>query len=116
MRTVVSTKEQKECQMKRAVLIIAVITMLAGFWCVNANASEWVYCDVNGFAQAGEVTLINLTDHYYGNFTSRWFTANTTKAREILAIAMFANTNGRVAVALVSSTDQFSTLLGLYIS
>ncbi len=99
----------EEIKMKKAVLILAIATLLAGFAVTDAKA-DWVTCNVVSVGQLGELTGIMLTDSS-NSFANRWFLPLSTKSKEMLATAMFAAANSRKVTVYVQSSAEYSTIV-----
>ncbi len=98
--------------MKKAVLIVAIVTLLAGFPVIDAKAVEWHCCNVTSVGQLGDSTAVQLTEPNTA-ITNRWYLPLSTKSKEMLATAMFAAANNRKVWVAISSTTEYSTIISI---
>ncbi len=113
---IVNSKNSEEEEMKKlsflfAFLCVAAIAPNGSFAADTFYTCTVVMC---GPGPTADQVYIALTDTA-GNFTQRWFTANTIRAKEMLATAMFAIANGKQVMAGVPATASYSPINSLFI-
>lgn len=104
---------------KRFALTVLLI-LAAGWFAADESiaAQQWFTCRVQLAGPGGAATLVKLTDtSSTPAFTSKWFLAPADRAKEILAVALTAMSNGmtvRVSIDL-SVPDEYPPIYAFYL-
>jgi hypothetical protein len=100
---------------KMFLVIVAVFSMVALLG-VNAYAGAWYNCQVKMAGAAGGPNTYIALSHASSTpaFTGRWFTANSSEQKEMLATALAAMSSNVQVKAYLSSTVAYSTIGSMY--
>lgn len=103
--------------MKKTAFILALIFIVPLLIGTNAGAqtSGWYSCDVGMIGSGGEYVFVELTDSG-GKFGKTPFTAYPTRAKEILATAMFAKINSKPVLVNITGTEAYSYIVSIFVN
>ena len=102
-------------------IALMVLVILAAGWLAAGESSaapQWYTCTVLQAGPGGAVTLVKLKDTASSPaFASKWFLAPADRAKEILAVALTAMSNGMtVRVSLdLSVPDEYPPISAFYL-
>jgi hypothetical protein len=104
----------------RRIALTVLLILAAGWFAADESsaAQQFYTCRVLLAGPGGAVTLVKLTDTASTPaFTGKWFLAPADRAKEILAVALTAMTNGmtvRVSIDL-SVPDEYPPIYAFYL-
>lgn len=105
--------------MKKAVLVIMAVCMLAAMGFTSAHAG-WYFCTVNRVGNGQGVDYICLTDaNTTAAFTARWFVLDSANANQHLATSLTAASLGsqvQVYFPVAGVPPAYSTITSCYLS
>lgn len=104
----------------RKIGLMVLLALAAGLVAAGESnaAPQWYICQVNLAGPAGALTLVRLTDiGAVPAFTKKWFLAPADRAKEMLAVAMAAMTNGMTVKVYVdiSVADEYPPITSFYL-
>ena len=100
---------------KKLGLITLIVLSMVFLFALNASAG-WYTCTVNLAGPGFTNTYINLTDTSASPaFTNRWFTAESTQSKEMLATALTAISNSMSVWTYINSSAEYATIISLYL-
>ena len=102
-------------------IALTVLLVLAAGWFAadeSGAAQQWYTCRVQQAGPGGALTLVKLTDTASSPaFTGKWFLAPADRAKEILAVALTAMSNGmtvRVSTD-IGVPDEYPSIYSFYL-
>lgn len=99
--------------MKKIVLVIMVLSVLATLGAPSVQAAAWYTCTVNQTGLSTTNSLVMLTQTSAA-FTNRWFILPAAQANQMLAVALTAMSSG-MHVAVFTNSAQYSTISTMYL-
>ena len=102
---------------KKVGLMVMVVMLAVAYFTTDSNAAPaWYLCKVEMAGPGGSAILIQLTDKS-ASFTKKWLTAPADKAKEMLAVALTAMSNGlSVAVYTDTSLSGYPQIYSFYLT
>jgi hypothetical protein len=97
--------------------ILALVLVVTGILALGAQEAqaEWLTCTVVQVGCGYNNTFLNLTDAGSA-FSGRWFLADPTSYKEILATALTAVTAGKTVLVNVSALEEYSIIVAIYMN
>jgi hypothetical protein len=103
-------RTNEETEMKKAVVVLALILAVSAFVCTDARADT-----INGtIVQVGcgwSMSMILLNN----GSTNTWYVLDPSSEKQMLAIAMYAQANNKQVQATVVAPVHASTLVALFV-
>ncbi len=102
--------------MKKVVLVLAVIFIFPLLLGTSAQAaSGWFACEITTVGSGGDYVFVQLSDTS-GKFTNTPFIAYQSRAKEILATAMFAKINSKTVLVFLSGSEAYSVVISMFVN
>lgn len=102
---------------KKIGLMVMVVMFAAAYFATDSNAAAaWYVCKVEMAGSGAGTIYIQLTDKS-ASFTKKFFTAPADRAKELLAVALTAMSNGfSVSVHTDTSLSGYPTIYSFYLT
>ncbi|OIP90873.1 MAG: hypothetical protein AUK24_03740 [Syntrophaceae bacterium CG2_30_49_12] len=98
-------------------LMVVIVFSMVCLLTIGASAQQrWFICSVNYAGPGGPSTYIMLTDaDSPPAFTGKWFLAPDDRAKEMLAVALTAMTNGMKVAIFADAEGTYPYLYSFYL-
>ncbi|RJR42518.1 MAG: hypothetical protein C4567_07200 [Deltaproteobacteria bacterium] len=99
--------------MKKIVLVIMVLSVLATMGVSGVQAAAWYTCTVNqtGVSPTNSMVMLTQTSNVFAN---RWFVLPAAQGNQMLAVALTAMSSG-MHVSVYTNTTQYSVIGTMYL-
>jgi hypothetical protein len=101
----------------KAMRILALVLVVTGMLALGAQEAQaqWLTCTVVQVGCGYNNTYLNLTDSG-GAFSNRWFIADPSSYKEVLATALTAVSAGKTVLVNLSGESEYSLIVSIYMN